>query len=123
MKRLVVAMVLMGSISAFSQDRFTQQNSKTPFCKHTGQSKINQQIRLVQTGIENGDIDAELEFFFFEGIKTMQENFDFICLGVPLSSGQNISAREAQLNTIKKGIASGEIDADLAEYFLENLKI
>ena len=114
-------MVLMGSMSSFSQNRFTQQSAKTPFCKHKGQSKIDQQIRLVRSGIENGDIDEELEIFFFEGIKAMQENFDFICLGVPLVSGNDISAREAQLNIIKKGLASGEIDADLADYFLGNL--
>jgi len=51
----------------------------------------------------------------------MQENFDFICQGVPLPNRHNVSAREAQLNIIKKGLVSGEIDAELADYFLENL--
>lgn len=56
-----------------------------------------------------------------DGVESMQENLDYICEGIALPQSEQLSARQRQLNIIKKGIANGDIDADLAQYFLNNL--
>lgn len=78
-------------------------------------------MRIIEEGISRGEMDVDLANFFMDCVESMQENLDYICIGTPLAQADRFSAKQRQLNIIKKGIANGDIDADLAQYFLNNL--
>lgn len=115
MKSLLVAMTLLTSFSTFASV------SSSQYCQGAGQEAINQQAELVSEGIASGKIDKGLHEFFSNEIKEMQANHDFLCKGIRISKGK-LSAREEQLKLVSRGIETGEISNDLADFFLKSLK-
>jgi hypothetical protein len=116
MKNLLILVLAIITTSTFAQSI-----SDTGLCEGRGQQEILKQVRIIEEGISNGEIDAELANFFMVGIESMQENLDYICEGIPIPQVDQSSARQKQLNIIQKGIENGDIDAELAQYFLNNL--
>ncbi len=117
MKKLLIGLTLLISISSFASDV-----SQSSYCQSRGQEAINNQKELILVGVAKGEISEDLQSFFEEGVKEMQANHDYLCKGIRISNGPELTAREKQLSLILKGIANGDIDDDLADFFLQNLK-
>lgn len=117
MKKLLVGLTLLASMSSFANDV-----SQSSYCQTRGQEAINHQKELILVGVAKGEMDENLQSFFENGVEEMQANHDYLCKGIRISNGPELTAREKQLSLILKGIASGEIDDELADFFLQNLK-
>lgn len=116
MKKLLIGLLALGSISSFAQNI-----DKSSFCQGRGQEAIDNQKELIEIGVASGEISHDLEGFFMDGVEKMKENYNFICKGIRISNGPTLSLREKQLSLIVKGLESGDIDDELADYFLLNL--
>jgi hypothetical protein len=116
LKTTLVGLLLLGSLSTFALEV-----SQSSYCQGRGQDQINNQVQLVQEGIATGEITNDLKTFFEKSIKDMQANHDYLCKGIRINRGETLTYKEKQLELIKKGIESGDIDEELATFFLNNL--
>lgn len=145
MKNVLLGFVILTSMPSFSADDYningigasqviealenrieqgsrTGKSSQSSYCQGRGQEAIDYQKELILANIAEGQINEDLQFFSEEGVKEMQANHDYLCKGIRISNSPELTVRERQLSLISQGLASGDINEELADFLIQSLR-
>lgn len=108
MKNVLLALLVLALTSSFAMGAEYASD-----CEGRGQEEIDTYREIVLMEIALGEIDNGLRALFMQGLGEMQKDNDY----------EMQTAREKEwaraLEGIAEGFASGALDADLADIFLE----
>lgn len=114
--------LLPGLIVLISMPSFASSIEESSYCRERGLEKLELFRLQIEELKINTDVSRELFVYFVDALIRAQTNYDYLCMGIRISRGPELSAEEKKLQLIKDGVANGDIDPELVDLFLNQIQ-